>query len=299
MKNGGWENTKMLKKYQYEVMLVGCAAFWGMAFPVMKLVGESVDSVSFLAVRFTIAALLLSLIFHKKLSQVHVRMLLPCVGVGLLMALHSWLQVEGLRYTSAANSGFITSMNVMFVPLFMYLLFRKKPTKNILIGLCIIICGFLLISGVVGIFPFSINVTTFNLGDFLTLLCAVFTALYMIVFNRLSVKYDEILVNILHMGGAALGMWVFWFLQPTRTMDFSSVSTVVGTLYCGIFASAAAFLLLAKAQAKLEASKVAVLCSLEPVFATLFATLIWHDPLTVATVVGGLLITIGVIKSSV
>lgn len=288
-----------MKKYKYESMLVGCAAFWGLAFPVMKLVGENIDSISFLAIRFTIATLVLTVICREKIYNLDKKMIFPCVGLGLLMALHSFLQIEGLKYTSSVNSSFITSMNVIFVPIFMYLFFRKKPKRNIIIGLSVIILGFLLISGVVSIFPCSFHLTSFNKGDLLTLMCAIFTAAYMIAFNQCSVKYDEMLVNTVHMGGAACGMWIFWIFSNEKVMIFSSISTIAGTIYCGVFASAVAFLLLAKAQAKLEASKVAVICALEPVFATIFTTLVWHDSVTLTTLVGGILILVGVIKSSI
>lgn len=111
----------------------------------------------------------------------------------------------------------------------------------------------------------------------MTLLCAIFTAIYMIVFNLCSVKFDETLVNVLHMAGAAGDMWIIWLFVPEKAINFSSMFTVIGTVYCGIFATAFAHFLLAKAQAKLEVSKVTLICSLEPVFATIFATLIWHD----------------------
>lgn len=283
---------------KYKLMLVGCAAFWGLAFPVMRMIGESIDSLSFLAVRFTLATLLLVLIFLPKLKEIKPSMLLPCFGVGHLMALHSFLQVEGLHYTSSANSSFITSTNVIFVPIFMYLFFRQKPTKNIIIGLISIVIGFFFISGMVSLSPFGIQKFTFNFGDFLTLLCAIFTALYMIVFNKLAVKYDESLVNLLHMGGAAVGMWVLCLIKGSISIDITDSSAVVGILYCGMFASALGFWLLSKAQAKLDASTVAVLCSLEPIFATVFAALIWREPITVVTALGGAFILYGVIKST-
>lgn len=289
----------MIKKFKYEIMLVGCAAFWGLAFPVMKFVGESIDSISFLAIRFLLATVVLAMALGTKLKKITKKMLLPSVGVGLLLALHSYLQVEGLKYTSPANSGFITSTNVIFVPIFMFLFFRKKTAKHILIGLAAIVVGFVFISGMVTVFPFTFNLTTFNFGDFLTLLCAIFTAIYMIVFNSLSSKYEEELVNFLHMGGACIGMWAIWLFMPNKVMDFSSVGAVLGTVYCGVFASAAAFLLLAKATAKLEASKVAILCSLEPIFATLFALIFFGDSITLTTGIGGGFILFGVLYSSI
>ncbi|MDY4976455.1 MAG: DMT family transporter [Clostridia bacterium] len=293
-----------MKQHRYEIMLVGCAAFWGLAFPVIKYINGQIDSLSFLGFRFLLADLILLLFYHSSLKNVTKNMLLPCFGLGLLFTAHSFLQIEGLRYTSAANSSFITSTNVIFVPFFMYLFFRQKPTKNIIIGLIAVICGFLLISGIVSLQPLGIHFTTFNYGDFLTLLCALLTALYMVIFNRLAARYDEIAVNLLHMLGATAGTWILWLFYPDKLIAVQDAAALIGILYCGIFATGLAFLLLAKAQAKTEASKVAILSSLEPVFATIFATFIPDrlgnvDPLSLPTVLGGAFILYGVIKSSV
>lgn len=297
-----------MAKYKYEALCLSSALLWALAFPVMKFVGGGVDTVSFLALRFLIATAVLAIACGKNLKNITPRMILPSVAVGLLFALHNYLQVEGLRYTSAANGGFITSTNVVFVPLFAYLITKKKPTKDLIIGLIAATIGFLLISGIVTVAPFGFHLTALNFGDFLVLLCALFTALYMVVFNIVAQKYDESLANFLHMAGAAVGMWLVWIFVPEKSMDFSSPITVAGLLYCAIFASALGFLFLAKAQAKLDASKVAIISSLECVFAAIFAAIITvfipypdgsREIITLTTVVGGALVFYGVVKASI
>lgn len=285
-------------------MLLATAALWGLTFPIMKYIGSGVDSVTFLAVRFSLAALVLVFGCRKSIKNITKKMLVPSIAVGLLYAFHSFLQLEGLRYTSAANSAFITSTNVIFVPMFVFLFFKEKTDKRFILGLITIVTGFLLISGLVTVFPLGFHISALNIGDLLTLLCAVFTALYFVVFNRLSTKYDEVAVNLLHMIGAGAGMWVLWLFYPEKSMDFGDIYTVAGTVYCAVFGSAISFLLLAKAQAKVSAPKVAVFCSLESVFAAVFAALIPGrdgsvEPITMAVVIGGALILCGVIRVSV
>ena len=293
-----------MSKFKYESMLLTTAALWGLTFPIMKYVGSSIESVTFLAIRFSLAALVLLFGCKKNIKNITKKMIIPSVAIGLLYAFHSFLQLEGLRYTSAANSGFITSTNVIFVPMFAFLFFKEKTDKRFIIGLIAIIIGFLLISGLVTLFPFGIHISALNIGDLLTLLCAIFTALYYVIFNRLSVKHDEVAVNLLHMIGAGAGMWILWLFYPERSVNFDDIYTIAGTIYCAVFGSAIGFLLLAKAQAKISASKVAVYCSLESVFAAVFAACIPGrdgrvEPITLAIAIGGALILYGVIKISV
>ena len=90
-------------------MAIGGAALWGLAFPVTKFAGGAVDSVSFLLLKFLIASIVTALLSVKKLKEIkEPKMVLSCLLLGMLFATHSFFQVEGLRYTSAANSGFST-----------------------------------------------------------------------------------------------------------------------------------------------------------------------------------------------
>ena len=226
------------------------------------------------------------------------------VPYGILSSFHSFIQVEGLRYTSSGNSAFITSTNIIFVPFFAFVLFRKKTEKGFFPGLVAVVLGFLLISGIVSLKPFGFNITGVNKGDILTLFCAILTAVYFVLYQSLAERYDELSVNVFHMCGAAAFMWVLSLFSTEKSMDFSNTGTVLWLLYCAVFASALSFVFLSMAQAKLSAAKVSVICSLESVFAMLFAAVIPGrngdiEPITLAAVIGGLLIILGVLKISV
>lgn len=224
--------------------------------------------------------------------------------VGALLAFHSFIQLEGLRYTSSGNSAFITSTNIIFVPCIAFLLFRRKPERGYYSGVLAVVCGFLLINGIVSIQPFTIRVTEMNYGDILTLLCAALTALYFVPFNALTERADDAAVNTFHMIGAAVASWGVWLFSPEKRMHFSDATTVFWVAYCALFASTIGFWLLSKVQTKLSAAKVSVICSLESVFALLFAAVIpgrdgCVEPITLSAAVGGILILAGVIKISI
>ncbi len=101
-----------------------------------------------------------------------------------------------------------------------------------------------------------------------------------------------------------LAVWIFIGIRGEYKMDFTNIPAVLGLIYCGIFSGGIASLLLAKGTANVEASKTAILCGLEPVFATVFAAILTifipslDGKLTVSVILGGALILYGAIKSS-
>src|SRR5690349_4455280 len=100
-----------------------CAAIWGSTFFLVKDALGAVDPVALVAYRFLLsAALLLPWVLRRADKLVLLK------ESALLAALLGTLyvtQTVGLRYTSAANSGFITGLFVIFVPLFLLLFFNK------------------------------------------------------------------------------------------------------------------------------------------------------------------------------
>ena len=160
------------------------------------------------------------------------------------------------------------------------------------------------ICGIIDFNSFSINSISFNVGDLLTLACAILTALYMIVCNNLVAKYDYGTVNFIHFIFATLTAFLIWPFSPEKNANFTSIPVIISVVYCGIFASALAFLFLMKAQTKIDATRTAIFCSLEPIFALMFALVIPDlfgnvEVLTTNTILGGTLILFGVIYSSI
>ncbi len=292
-----------MKKFKYEIMLLLVALFWGITFPAAKYIAYDLDSISYLLVRLFIATVILAVLFRKNLQNIAPRMAVFAFIAGANLSIQSFIQLEGLKYTSSGNSAFISSMSVIFVPIFSFVFLKKRTQKGFLSGLLTVVIGFLIISGVVSLYPLGFNLTTFNYGDLLTLIVAVMTAVYYIVMGVITEKYDPITVNIMHMIGATLTMLILWMFSTEKTIVFTNLGTIAWILFCAIFGSAIGFYLLTKAQAKLSASKVSLICSLESVFALLFAAVVpgrdgLIEPITINAAIGGILILIGVIKVS-
>lgn len=297
---------KKIKSLKYESMLLACAMLWGLQFSMLKFVGETFDATTLLFIKFLLSTLILGIIDFKGIKFQGKKMVVHSILLGVLVATHTYFQTVGLANTNPANSSFIITTNVIFVPIIMFMLFGKRPSRNMIIGLVAITIGFLFISGIISFNPLSFNLEL-GYGDLLSLICAILTAFYMVYFNYLSSKYDEVSVNIIHIAAASVTMFIVWIFVGIRgeyKMDFTNISAVLGLIYCGIFSGGIASLLLAKGTAKVEASKTAILCGLEPVFATIFAAILTvfipglDGKITFSIVLGGALILYGAIKSS-
>lgn len=305
----------MIKNLKYELLALSCALMWGLQFPLVSFSNTALDPVAIILLRFSIGSLILFVINFKRLKGIDYKMVLHCTALGIIAAVYNYFMVEGIKYTTSANSSFITSTNVIFVPIFCYMFFKEKPAKNVIIGLITIIIGFFFISGMITVnsafltpmnfsipkaFTFGMN--PLNYGDFLTLIGAVLTALFFVYLNRLTKKYDEGAVSFVHMFAGAVALFVAWLFvgEPIR---LNTAPILLSTLYCGIFSGGLAFYFLAKASAKLSAAKAAILGGMEPIFAVIFATFIPNvngvtEPVTLTVVIGGAFMIYGAVKSS-
>jgi len=147
------------------LILVLVTAAWGSSFILMKNVAADVSALAFLTLRFGMAGIILAAVFFKKLKSFNKRSIIRSFVLGALLCGYMVLQVFGLRYTSASNSGFITSTSVLMVPFLSSWFLRKKASVSNLVGVALAIVGLLFITGILQDF------TALNQGDFFTFLC--------------------------------------------------------------------------------------------------------------------------------
>ena len=135
----------MSKKLRADIILLIMTAFWGISFPLMRNVLEYIPEIPYLAVRFIIAAIVVSLVFIRKHRLIRKHEIKGGIIIGFLLFAGMMLQVYGLYYTTASNSAFITSMSVAFVPILLAIFFKTKTNKFTVWGIIIASIGLFLI----------------------------------------------------------------------------------------------------------------------------------------------------------
>jgi drug/metabolite transporter (DMT)-like permease len=258
---------------------------WGTTFVVTKDALSHGDPFSFLALRFSVGAGVLSVLSGRKvLAPSHLRR----GGVlGLFLFTGFAFQTVGLSYTTPSRSAFITGMSVLLVPVVMLALFRRVPRLSSLGGVVLSAMGLYYLTGA------EVGTAGFSTGDLLTLACAVAYAFHIAFTERYAPKEG---VGAL----VAVQLWVVALLSalclPFVEVRVAWTPAFLGAVaFCGVFASAFALSVQTWAQARTSAVRAAIIYSLEPLFAGVFSVMLGYETLGVREWVGGGLIVLGVL----
>ena len=166
-----------------ELLLASVTVFWGATFPVVKDAVARTPVLSFLGVRFLLSAVLLALFAGRRLASLDRRALARGVGLGTLLFLSYLFQTLGLARTSAANAGFLTGLNVVWVPLLSGPLLGKPPPRAARIGVVFALAGLLLLTWHT---PWRLEP-----GDALVVLCSGFVALHILGLDVLTHRRQQ------------------------------------------------------------------------------------------------------------
>ncbi len=260
--------------------LTSVAAIWGASFVLMKdaLKGQSVDD--FLATRFIIATFAVILFRPKALSEINSEMLAKGSLLGIFLGSGYLFQTIGLHLTTAATTGFITGLYVVFTPILGALFLKSKVTRNEWIGVVMATIGLALLS----FKGFSIG-----LGELSVLLSALFFALHILGLGRWSGKFATYPLTIVQLGTIAILTTILAIVDKGYELP-NTDQEWIATIFTALLATSVAFLIQTWSQSKMDATVVAVVLTLEVVFAALFAVLAGQETLTIRATIGGSLI---------
>lgn len=255
----------MTKQIKADLSLLAITAIWGSSFTLMKNILDYMPSFAYLALRFLIASAVMVIIFHRKLRYLNKKVLWYGFLLGLMLFGGMALQVTGLYYTTASNSAFITGLNVVMVPVISALVLRKRPDRSSVFGVILAFLGLFFLTG-------GLNFN-FNLGDFLTLLCAVCFTLQIIFIDKFTNDQDASQLAVLQICFAALFYAIVWLFLDFKPVEFQ-FPVVATLLITGVLGTALAFTVQTRVQRLTSPTHTALILTAEPVFGAVFALLI-------------------------
>jgi len=249
--------------------LILVTAIWGVTFVQVKDAVEIYPLFAFLAVRYAIATGALALVGGRRVLTLGRSGLVAGGVIGVLLGLGIGLQTAGLERTTVSSTGFITGLYVVLTPLFGLLLFRTRVGLEVWAGVVLAVIGLALLSGV------DAGSTS---GDLLVLASAAAQALQIVMVERYASRYDAIALVLVEMGACFLGFLAI--ALALGELEVPHGRTVWGALLVtGVFASALAYLIRVWAQRRISAARIAIVFSLETVFAGLFGYWLAEDRL--------------------
>ena len=252
---------------------------WGLAFIIMKDAIERQSVNNFLFTRFTLASVVMVLIRPKVFTLINRELVLRAGTAGIFLGSGYILQTFGLAHTGAAITGFITGLYIVLTPLFASIFLRQRVSA--FTWGCIAIATF-------GLALLSIHGWSVGLGEFLTFLSSIFFALHITALSKWSAGRDSYAMTLVQLTTCALISGVASIPSGYHLPPDSGVWSVV--IFTAIFATVIAFFIQTWSQAHMSAVKVAVILTMEVVFAALFAILIGGERLSLRSSIGGLMV---------
>jgi len=253
------------------LLLLIAGATWGMGFVAQAEAMDSIGPYLFIATRFLVATLVvLPFAVRESYATAQTKKHRLSAGtwcrfalIGVVLFLGMSTQQTGLLTTSVTNSGFLTGLYVIFTPLLVVIMFRESLNRIIWFAAMLALYGIFLLSGG--------NISDLVVGDYLTIISAVFWALQVALIARfvgesgrpLALSFMQFAVTAVLAGLLAV------LFEPFSWQAINDV--LPNILYTGIFASGFAFTLQVIGQRYTSAPQAAVLLSSEAPFAALFA----------------------------
>lgn len=257
--------------------LLAMTAVWGSTFVLIKGVLDRMAVADFLAVRFTVAAIVMFALFHRHVARLGRQQLLRGVILGVLYGVGQLLQTWGLALISPSVSGFVTGMYVVFTPILATVLLRQRMPAAVWLAVGLATLGLALL---------SLNGFSVDEGVWLTLLSALLYGMHIVALGHWTRADDAFGLSAVQMAVIALVcvLATAGHGGPTLPPDRSAWMAV---LYMALIAGAGAMLMQTWAQAHLPATRAAIVMTTEPVFAAGFAVALGSDVLTWRMLVGG------------
>src|SRR5256714_7865431 len=253
----------------------------GSTFAVARGILDQWPPLSYLALRLPAAALLFAALFPRQVFGASREAWCAGTTLGLLIGLSLTGQTAGLLWTTPAKSAFISGLTTPLIPVAAYLIWRARPSRENLAGVVLASIGGALILAPAG-------ARGVNTGDLITLGTTVLFATHVALLGAYARRFDIrqlSAIQIIVAAALALAAWLALrtyaalagvaTLPPGLARETSPLAWDAGTLwqliYMSTVATVAVFLLWTWGQARMSATHAAVIFSLEPIFATVFA----------------------------
>lgn len=281
----------ILGKYNHlkaDLSLLAVTAIWGVTFVVVKDALDHIGPYYFLAVRFATACLFLCAIYFRQLAGITFKELRAGILIGFFLFGGYAFQTVGLKYTGAANAGFITGLSVVLVPLYITLNYKRLPSINLTVGALSAVTGLALLS--------LSDSLKFNYGDLLVFFCAVCFAGHIIMVGKFSSNLNPVMLTIIQIGTVSLISFVA-AISLEKMPETIAGEVWWALLLTAVPATSLAFLIQNKVQKYTSTTHTAIIFTMEPVFAGLGAYILAGEILSPRQLAGCLLILAGMLAA--
>jgi drug/metabolite transporter (DMT)-like permease len=217
--------------------------------------------------------------------------------LALIAVFHLWIQVTGLQYTTATNTGWIIGVSPVFMAILGFIVFKEYLGFIRIAGIVIAFFGLLLLISRGDLFSMDL---LSNKGDFLILGSAFTWSVYSMVNKKISLSYSPLLTILFLFLMMAVLIAPFTINENFfREVENLSLNGWLAIAFLGLFCSGIAYVLWAQSLKEMESATVGAFLYFEPFVTVITAWLILEEEITLMIILSGLIITAGVLMVNV
>jgi len=250
------------------IILFSITLCWASSYIFIKNLPATLSAFAYLTMTAGLASIILFIVFFKRLRDFNKKVLLRSAVMAAILCVNLVFEKLGIASIPASTASFIASLNIVIVPLLL-LFFKKKPSKNNLLGIFVILMGLALSSGIKIGQPLEIGILYMFFACF-------FMAVYIICTDRFTKGYDPLLLGVGQMFFTALIAFVLWSFEEPRTFLALTYSNemLANIFMLAFFSKAYAYIMLMYSQKYANPLNVTVIASTEPIVTMVLALLI-------------------------
>lgn len=268
--------------------------FWGASFIATKYLLVELTPETIISMRLILAIILLLAValIQKRDFSINFKSHLYILVLAMIAVFHLWIQVTGLKFTTASNTGWIIGTAPIFIAILGLIFFKEKLNALKIIGIVTATFGLLLLVGKGDLSNIDLIK---NKGDLLVLSSSFTWGIYSMVNKKISLNYSP-LMTILY-----LFIMMAIIIIPL-TVSASSINSVknlsglgwIAILFLGLLCSGVSYVIWAYALREMESAKVGAYLYFEPFVTVLTAWIFLRENITLLMMLSGLIITLGV-----
>ncbi|WP_432407889.1 DMT family transporter [Wukongibacter sp. M2B1] len=277
-----------MKRWKAEIIMILVVALWGLSFSLTKPILNDIEIFNFMAFRFLIGGSILSITsFLLGRMKIEREQLLGGAITGAVLFLAFTFHTIGLKYTSIAKNAFIVGSSVVFDPFIATYIKKQKQTKLTWAGTYLAILGLALVT-------LEGHQNSINFGDLMTLAGSIILAYYIILVEEYVKKYDATVIAAIQICTVGVLSLIVSLIIETPTIKLSPQAWR-GMLFLGILCTAAAYLVANITQKYIPATNMALIYTLEPIFAAMFGWIFMSEIIGLQAMIGAMIIVVSVV----
>jgi drug/metabolite transporter (DMT)-like permease len=215
------------------------------------------------------------------LKKMNKEMVLKGSLAGLFLGTGYIFQTLGLARTGAAITGFVTGLYVVLTPLIAAIFLKERIRA---------FTWFCVLLATVGLALLSLRGWSVGIGEALVFVSAVAFAAHIVTLSKWSFGLDAYALTIVQLTVCGLITGAIALSQGYEQPTDAGVWGVV--IFTSIICTAVAFIIQTWSQAHMTSTKVAVILTMEVVFAALFAVVFGGESLTLQVSLGGVMVVL-------